>query len=152
MRRSKSAARNAVAQRRWLDPETAADMGKLDPAAIAAVRAEAWPEVANARRTARCAVFLGLVTEQEGAGRGWTRHLEQLIARRRAARLHDAGATFWVCAECLPMIRAVYPQARARTADRGAGRESRRAKLDARGGHHRAHARPAAGPGSRHRA
>ena len=38
---------NAVAQRRWLDPETAADMGKLDPAAIATVRAEAWPEVAQ---------------------------------------------------------------------------------------------------------
>ena len=48
MRRSKSAARNAVSQRRWLDPETAADMGKLDPAAIAAVRAQAWPEVAHA--------------------------------------------------------------------------------------------------------
>ena len=40
---------NAVAQRRWLDPETAADMGKLDPAAIAEVREEAWPEAAHAR-------------------------------------------------------------------------------------------------------
>ena len=34
----------AVASRRWLDPESAAEMGRLDPAAIAAVREEAWPE------------------------------------------------------------------------------------------------------------
>ena len=33
----------AVASRRWLDPESAAEMGRLDPAAIAAVREEAWP-------------------------------------------------------------------------------------------------------------
>ena len=33
----------AVASRRWLDPETAAQFGQLDPAAIEAVRSEAWP-------------------------------------------------------------------------------------------------------------
>ena len=45
----------AVMARRWLDPETAADLGRLDPEAIARVRAEAWPEATNRRRAARCA-------------------------------------------------------------------------------------------------
>ncbi len=36
----------AVMSRRWMDPESAADIGKLDPEAIARVRSEAWPEAA----------------------------------------------------------------------------------------------------------
>ncbi len=103
---------NAVAQRRWLDPETAADMGKLDPAAISAVRAEAWPDAGNADELHDALYSLGLLTEEEGASSGWTDYLEQLITARRATRLHEGTATFWVCAECLPMIRAAYPAAR----------------------------------------
>ena len=38
----------AVMSRRWLDPESAADIGKLDPEAIARVRAEAWPDADDA--------------------------------------------------------------------------------------------------------
>ena len=34
----------AVMSRRWLDPESAADIGKLDPEAIERVRDEAWPD------------------------------------------------------------------------------------------------------------
>src|SRR6185436_3941340 len=34
-----------------------------------------------------------------------------LIASRRAARLVDGAAAFWVCAENLPMIQAAYPRA-----------------------------------------
>ena len=34
----------AVMSRRWLDPQSAADIGKLDPEAIARVREEAWPD------------------------------------------------------------------------------------------------------------
>jgi len=103
---------NAVNQRRWLDPESAADMGRLDPAAISAVRAEAWPEAATADELHDALYSLGLLTEAEGVASGWTALLDQLIATRRAARLRDAHATFWVCAECLPMIQAVYPHAR----------------------------------------
>jgi len=110
---------NAVSQRRWLDPETAADMGKLDPAAIAQVRAEAWPDVANPDELHDALNSLGLLTAPEGERSGWTHYLEQLIAANRAARLQffsrssgrDSDATFWVCAECLPMIQAIYPQA-----------------------------------------
>ena len=106
---------NAVSQRRWLDPESAADMGKLDPAAIAQVRAEAWPEATNADELHDALNSLGLLTAAEGMSFGWATHLEQLIAARRATRLHssmDVGdRVYWVCAECLPMIQAIYPNA-----------------------------------------
>ncbi len=102
---------NAVAQRRWLDPETAADMGRLDPAAIAEVRAEAWPDAATPDELHDALNTLGLVTEAEGVANGWTRHLDALIAARRATRL-SGERIFWVCAECLPMIQSIYPQDR----------------------------------------
>jgi ATP-dependent helicase Lhr and Lhr-like helicase len=102
---------NAVSQRRWLDPETAADMGKLDPAAIVQVRAEAWPEATNADELHDALNSHGVITEQEGTSAGWTRLLDELIAARRATRLTSGGRTFWVCAECLPMIGAIYSAA-----------------------------------------
>src|SRR5690349_14427777 len=102
---------NAVSQRRWLDPETAADMGKLDPAAIAQVRGEAWPDATSPDELHDALNSLGLLTADEGERSGWTHYLDQLIAANRAARLVDEGATFWVCADCLPMILAVYPKA-----------------------------------------
>jgi ATP-dependent Lhr-like helicase len=102
---------NAVAQRRWLDPESASDMGRLDPAAIATVREQAWPEVTNPDELHDAMHAMGVITQQEGASAGWTPHLESLIDARRATRLIDGDLTFWVCAECLPLVQAVYPQA-----------------------------------------
>jgi ATP-dependent Lhr-like helicase len=102
---------NAVAQRRWLDPESAADMGKLDPAAIAQVRAEAWPDATNADELHDALNSLSLITREEGVSAGWTRLLDELIAARRATRLTAGGREFWVCAECLPLISPVYPDA-----------------------------------------
>jgi ATP-dependent Lhr-like helicase len=102
---------NAVAQRRWLDPETAADMGKLDPAAISQVRAEAWPDATNADELHDALNSLSLVTREEGASAGWGRFLDELIHARRATRLTTGVREFWVCAECLPLIAAVYADA-----------------------------------------
>lgn len=107
---------NAVAQRRWLDPETAADMGKLDPAAVALVREQAWPDVTNADELHDAMHAMGVITDEEGARAHWTRWLDELIAANRATRLTTADAdgrprVFWVCAECLPLIAAVYPGA-----------------------------------------
>src|SRR5688572_28147520 len=102
----------AVSQRRWLDPESAADIGRLDPAAIAAVREQAWPEVTNADELHDAMHAMGVITEQEGASAGWRRYLDELIDARRATRLHTASRVFWVCAECLPLVEAVYPEGR----------------------------------------
>src|SRR5947199_54091 len=38
----------AVMSRRWLDPQSAADLGKLDAEAIRRVREEAWPDATDA--------------------------------------------------------------------------------------------------------
>src|SRR6185503_265012 len=75
---------NAVNQRRWLDPESAADMGRLDPQAISAVRTEAWPDAASADELHDALYSLGLLTGTEGTTSGWTPLLDQLIAARRA--------------------------------------------------------------------
>jgi ATP-dependent helicase Lhr and Lhr-like helicase len=102
---------NAVAQRRWLDPETASDMGKLDPAAIAQVREQAWPDAGTSDELHDALNSLGVITREEGASAGWNRLLDGLIDSNRATRLATGGREFWVCAECLPLIMPIYPGA-----------------------------------------
>jgi ATP-dependent Lhr-like helicase len=75
----------AVQQRRWLDPQTAKDMGKLDQGAIDRVRDEAWPRVENADELHDALVELGFVTEAEGAD--WQEFFTELKNDRRAAVL-----------------------------------------------------------------
>src|SRR5439155_13698142 len=55
----------AVMARRWLAPEAAADIGRLDPEAVARVQAEAWPEAANGDELHDSLVWLGFVTPEE---------------------------------------------------------------------------------------
>ncbi len=99
----------AVASRRWLDPESAAEMGKLDPQAIAQVREEAWPSADSADELHDALHTQGLITAVEGARSGWAGHLDQLIGAKRATRLSIDGRQYWVAAEMLPMISAIYP-------------------------------------------
>ena len=98
----------AVFQRRWLDPETAADMGKLDQAAIDRVREEVWPEPRNADELHDALVELGFLTEPEGEG--WKEFFAELNADRRAAVLTSGTTNLWVAAERLPQLQVVYPQ------------------------------------------
>jgi ATP-dependent helicase Lhr and Lhr-like helicase len=100
----------AVMSRRWLDPETADDIGRLDEAAIARVREEAWPDATNADELQDALVWLGLLTEAE-ARQDWKEWLIVLAQSRRAALLTTQGGVFWVPAERLPQIQAVYPDA-----------------------------------------
>ena len=102
----------AVYQRRWLDPQTASDMGKLDQGAIDRVRDEAWPRVENPDELHDALVELGFVTEAEGDE--WQQFLGELQRDRRAAvmtvnRLDTSVARgLWVAAERLPQIQAIY--------------------------------------------
>ncbi|HEU4531866.1 MAG TPA: DEAD/DEAH box helicase [Steroidobacteraceae bacterium] len=102
----------AVASRRWLDPQTAADLGKLDPKAIEAVREEAWPAAENADELHDALMSVGAIREQEGLEAGWASLFEQLVADRRAAMLSEGEHRFWVAAEQLPMLSALYPDAK----------------------------------------
>ncbi|HXQ70044.1 MAG TPA: DEAD/DEAH box helicase [Pyrinomonadaceae bacterium] len=98
----------AVFQRRWLDPETASDMGKLDQAAIDRVREEVWPEPRNADELHDALVELGFVTAQEGTA--WQEFFTELKRDRRAATL-ISNKNLWVAAERLPQIQSVFPPA-----------------------------------------
>ena len=78
----------AVMGRRWLAPEDAAELGRLDAQAIARVEKEAWPEAANRDELHDALAWLGFVTAQEAqAGAGWTEWLRELAGEKRATRL-----------------------------------------------------------------
>jgi ATP-dependent Lhr-like helicase len=98
----------AVMARRWLDPETAADLGKLDGDAIRRVREEVWPDVRNADELADALATLGFLAEEELAPE-WRAYADELAQSRRATRF---GPGLWVSAERLPELEAVLPGAR----------------------------------------
>jgi ATP-dependent Lhr-like helicase len=103
----------AVMARRWLDPETASDLGRLDEAAIARVREEAWPTATTADELHDALRGLGFLTAEEIAhGDGWARLFEMLVAARRATRLNIADAGLYVAAERLPQLALVHPRAK----------------------------------------
>jgi ATP-dependent helicase Lhr and Lhr-like helicase len=101
----------AVSLRRWLDPETASDLGALDAAAIARVRDEAWPEAETPDELHDALLTLGFVTVEEGARSGWGGLFDALAAARRVtvAILPDGGPRLWVAAERLPQLLAIHP-------------------------------------------
>src|SRR3569832_2236808 len=103
----------AVQQRRYLDPQSAAELGRLNPEAIAQVRAEAWPEARDADELHDALNVLGFGSEEEGRRDvRWPAMLDQIIAQRRATRLLTlANATVWVAAERLAEVLALFPAA-----------------------------------------
>lgn len=106
----------AVQSRRYVDPQTADDLGRLDPDAIAAVREEAWPQVRNADEMHEALSGLGVLTAAEvQANAGWCEWLSQLAEAGRAARLlDDAGVPdLWIAAERLAQFAPLYARAQA---------------------------------------
>ena len=81
----------AVMARRWRDPQSASDLGRLDPEAIAKVQAEAWPDPVNAEELHDALLWLGCLTEAEARA---TARLERMArnALRRQARRASQGA------------------------------------------------------------
>ena len=80
----------AVMNRRFLDAETAADLGKLDQAAIDRVREEAWPQAENADELHDALMQLGFITIGEGQRNNWQGFFDELVNERRAACLSVA--------------------------------------------------------------
>jgi ATP-dependent Lhr-like helicase len=109
----------AVMTRRWLDPESAADIGKLDPEAIQRVRDEAWPDATNADELHDAMSWLTFLTDAEVQRQpGWAELIDDLAQQRRVTCLGSGNSasahsepTLWVTAERLPLLRAVFPQA-----------------------------------------
>ncbi len=102
----------AVLARRWLAPETAADLGRLDPQAIARVRAEAWPVAESADEVQDALVSLGFLAADDLAQEPtWSPWLETLSAERRATKLSTGERRLWVAAERLPLLTSLWPEA-----------------------------------------
>ncbi len=99
----------AVASRRWLDPTTAAEFGRLDPAAIQAVREEAWPTAETPDELHDALILLGAIALEEGKRHGWQPLFQTLAADRRATELRVADRAYWVAAEQLPLAQALWP-------------------------------------------
>jgi len=105
----------AVMSRRWLDPTDAADIGKLDPEAIARVREEAWPDADSADELHDALLWLTFMTEHECAGNpAWPALMEELIATGRVVKLTSkTEAPLWVATE----RQALFPVGRSQPAD-----------------------------------
>ncbi len=83
----------SVSTDRLLDPKDAADLGLLDPEAIARVKAEAWPEVGNHDELHDALVVYGFLTAPEIEP--WKAHLTRLRDERRVI-FHDG---LWLAVE-----------------------------------------------------
>ncbi len=102
----------AVMARRWMAPESAADIGRLDAEAIARVRAEAWPDAANAEELHDALLWLAFLTEEEArAAPEWGEWLAALARDRRTTLIETPRAALWIAAERLPLFEAVWPDA-----------------------------------------
>ncbi len=121
----------AVQNRRYTDPESADDLGKLDADAIAGVREEAWPRVRSADEMHEALSGLGVITQDEATSNDdWLRWLDELARVGRITRLTSIrtepvevpeGASrssartekgdLWVVAERLMQMRVLYPNA-----------------------------------------
>src|SRR6185436_8020131 len=102
----------AVMSRRWLAPEQASDIGRLDPEAIDRVRGEAWPDAVNKDELHDALVWLGFLTAAEAdAGPGWNEWLAELARDRRVTQLRTPSARLWITAERLPQFQAAWPDA-----------------------------------------
>ncbi len=101
----------AIITRRWLDPETASDLGALDAAAIERVREEAWPEAADVDELHDALMTIGWIGEEEGRRFGWEALFARLTATGRATLVTTSHLGLWAAAERWPQVRAVHPEA-----------------------------------------
>lgn len=113
----------AVQQRRFLSPESADDIGRLNPEAIEKVCQEAWPEAHSPDELHDALVVLGFITEAEGmrgslnhgsqsGTSGWTDLMHTLQQNQRATKLAlPDGTLLWVAAERLQTLQLLIPDA-----------------------------------------
>jgi ATP-dependent Lhr-like helicase len=90
----------AVMSRRWIDAAAAADLGRLDPEAIARVRDEAWPDAASADELHDALSWLTFMTDAERRGDPrWPALMDELAAQQRVVRIDAGHGVLWVAAE-----------------------------------------------------
>ena len=120
----------AVEMRRVLPESVLSEVGRLDPAAIAQVRTDAWPDVRDAEELHDALLTLVAIPEFDepdvasapgagslrlmlhGSAPAWRRFFEQLAAERRVTRAFIEGAAMWVAAERARSFTQIFPLAR----------------------------------------
>jgi ATP-dependent Lhr-like helicase len=111
----------AVYTRRASERNGSDGLGILDSAAIEKVKAEAWPEATNSDELHDALMLIGVMTPEEihrSASENPDQFFSALVAQNRATRIlvslersDRATKTFYIAAERLPMLRAIYPNA-----------------------------------------
>jgi ATP-dependent Lhr-like helicase len=105
----------AVELRRVLPESVVREVGQLDPAAIAQVRREAWPDVRDADELADALQTLVVLPEScvgpdgEEVKTRWATYFRELEASNRATSAIHNGAGYWVSAEKAETFRVVFP-------------------------------------------
>jgi ATP-dependent Lhr-like helicase len=99
----------AVMSRRWLDPESAADIGRLDPEAIERVRVQAWPDAASPDEVHDALLWLTFMTTEEvRANAAWPALIEMLANSQRVLQVVvSEAAPVWVAAERRELFAAL---------------------------------------------
>ncbi len=122
----------AVEMRRVLPESVLEEVGALDPAAIAQVQAEAWPDVRDADElhdvlhtlvaapSSQFSVLgsrslelpvTGYRSPEELFATSWHPFFERLLSERRAFIAEDGGRTYWVATERAAMFAGLHPGA-----------------------------------------
>jgi ATP-dependent Lhr-like helicase len=121
----------AVQMRRVLPASVLEEVGKLEPAAIARVQEEAWPDVRDAEELHDVLHTLLALPEDwkstvhgvgddlpgSGHGDGWRGYFEQLVGQKRAGWAgvagtgQAAGRRYWVAAEKARSFSRLFPGA-----------------------------------------
>jgi ATP-dependent Lhr-like helicase len=112
----------AVEMRRMLPESVLTEIGRLDPAAIAEVRAEAWPDVRDADELHDLLQELVAVPEFGEAEAdafsfiskptsAWNDYFGELISAGRASRAQIRGKIYWVVAEKARTFASIFPEA-----------------------------------------
>ena len=112
----------AVEMRRMLPEAVLSEVGRLDPAAIAEVCADAWPDVRDAEELHDALLTLVTLPVTAGEGRlgsrlrdsvsGWSGHFEDLARARRAGVALVGDTKYWVAAERAKSFAQIFPAAR----------------------------------------
>jgi ATP-dependent Lhr-like helicase len=108
----------AVELRRVLPESVLEEVGALDPAAIARVREEAWPDVRDADELhdvlhtfIAMPESVAIGDSAAAAGADWKLYFDRLLEHSRAARATVNGRTYWVAAERAQSFTRLFPTA-----------------------------------------
>ena len=104
----------AVQMRRMLPESVLEEVGGLDPAAIAQVREEAWPDVRDADELHDVLHTMVALPQSDPnySTDDWKFHFERLVGEGRAASAMSGGKTYWVAAERAKTFSILFPGAR----------------------------------------